>query len=594
MPESPVNAKTDLVTFTILAGGKQIDDTYEVMSIQTSKRLNHIAHASIILLDGSAAESDFKVSNKPDFLPGVEVEIKAGYHSKEATIFKGQIVKHGIAAGNSYSELRIDCSDKAVKMTVGRKNAYYQKKKDSDIISTLIKGAGATADVDATTYEHPTMIQYNATDWDFMLTRADANGLLVAVSDGKISVKKPDTSKSPALVVGYGDTILEFNAELDATDQFKSVKGYAWDGTKQEVVNGTGKSSVKNPGNVASTKLAEVLNISEYSLQSNGAIAANDLKAWSLAQDTRSKLSAVRGSVKFQGSSLAVLGEMLQMEGVGERFNGNVFITSVGHMIENGNWTTEVDFGLSPEWYYQDNPDLSSAPASGLLPAIQGLHTGIVKQIHEDPDGNFRVLTKIPILQQDKDAVWARLASYYASNGFGNFFYPEVNDEVILGFVNNDPRYPVILGSVYSKKNKPPLTPADKNEKKALVTQSKMEISFDDKDKIIQIQTPGGNILTISDKDKGITVADQNKNKLTLDSSGITLDSASDIVLKSKANITITAGANLEQTAKANVKVEGLQVEQTAKTSFTAKGNATAEVSASGQTTIKGAIVMIN
>lgn len=594
MPQSPVNSKTDLITFTILAGGTKIDDTYEVLSIHTHKAINRQPFANIVILDGSAATSDFEVSNKADFLPGAQIEIKAGYHSKEDTIFKGIITKHSIAASDSQSELRLECRDQSIKMTAGRKNAYYVDKKDSDIISSLIGNSGASADVEATTYQHKTMIQFNATDWDFMLTRAEANGLVINVNDGKVSVKKPDTSREPPLVISHGSTLLEFSAEMDAEDQIKASKGYAWDSGTQKVVNGTGKSSVKNQGNVTADKLAAVLAVDELAVQSTGSIEANDLKNWSIGIDTRAKLAAIRGFVKFQGSSLAVPSEMIQLEGIGDRFNGNAFISGVSHSVEDGQWTTEVEFGLPREYHVETASNVSALPASGLLPSVNGLQIGIVKQVHEDPDGAFRVLTKIPILQQDKDAVWARLATYYASNGFGNFFYPEVNDEVILGFLNDDPRFPVILGSVYSKKNKAPLTPEEKNETKALITKSKLEVNFNEKDKVILIKSPGGNEITISDKDKGITIKDQNDNSAKFDSSGITLDSASNISVKAKGNITLDAGGNLELKAKANVTVEGLQIENTAKTAFTAKGNATAELSASGQTTVKGAMVMIN
>ncbi|MEO9964775.1 MAG: type VI secretion system tip protein VgrG [Reichenbachiella sp.] len=589
-----MDSNTDLTTFTILLEGTKIDESYEVMSIKTEKTVNKISTAYITLLDGSAAESDFAVSNKADFLPGAEIEIKAGYHSVEETIYKGIIVKHGISASDSASELQLECRDKAVKLTVGRKNLYFLDKKDSDIISAIISGAGLTADVDATTYQHASMIQYDSTDWDFLMTRADSNGLIVLVDDGKVSVKVPDTSPEVVLSVGYGGSILEFSAEIDAVSQIKSAKGYAWDSATQKVVNGTGKSAVKNTGNLTADKLSDVVGLKEYAVQSSGIMDANDLKSWAVAMDTRSKLATTQGSVKFQGNSKVKPGVMLGLEGVGERFNGNVFVSSVTHTVEDGQWNTEADFGLSPAWHHEENTDVSQPKAGGLLPGVSGLQIGTVKQIQEDPKGGFRVLTKIPILQQDKDAVWARLTTFYASNGCGSFFFPEVNDEVILGFLNDDPRYPVILGSVYSKKNKSPETPEEKNDKKAIITKSKMELSFAEEDKIILIKTPGGNQITISDKDKGVIIEDQNSNKLSLDDSGITLDSASNMSIKAKGNIELDAGGNLTLNAKANVTVGGAQIENTAKTSFTAKGNATAEVSASGQVTVKGGIVMIN
>ena len=79
-----------------------------------------------------------------------------------------------------------------------------------------------------------------------------------------------------------------------------------------------------------------------------------------------------------------------------------------------------------------------------------------------------------------------------------------------------------------------------------------------------------------------------------MDSGGITLTSAKDITLKAKGNITMDATMKLSATAKQDVSLEGLNVKAQAKIGASVKGNATAELSASGQTTVKGAMVMIN
>ena len=53
------------------------------------------------------------------------------------------------------------------------------------------------------------------------------------------------------------------------------------------------------------------------------------------------------------------------------------------------------------------------------------------------------------------------------------FFRPEPGDEVIVGFLNDDPRQAVILGAVYGSKNTPPKHGsqlAKENIKKAIVT----------------------------------------------------------------------------------------------------------------------------
>jgi type VI secretion system secreted protein VgrG len=74
-------------------------------------------------------------------------------------------------------------------------------------------------------------------------------------------------------------------------------------------------------------------------------------------------------------------------------------------------------------------------------------------------------------------------------------------------------------------------------------------------------------------------------NSIKIDQSGITLSAAA---------ITLSSTGNTSISAKGDATVSGMNVSATAQIGATVKGNATAEVSASGQTTVKGAIVMIN
>ena len=135
-------------------------------------------------------KKDFEVSNSKDFIPGKEIEIQAGYDGELTTVFKGIVVSMKISLDERQGTvLEITCQDKAILMTEARKNAYYSKGKDSDIISSLIGNhKGPTSAVDNTTIEYKELVQYDATDWDFMMIGADVNGLVTSVSHGKVSV----------------------------------------------------------------------------------------------------------------------------------------------------------------------------------------------------------------------------------------------------------------------------------------------------------------------------------------------------------------------------------------------------------------------
>ena len=308
----------------------------------------------------------------------------------------------------------------------------------------------------------------------------------------------------------------------------------------------------------------------------------------------KSGLARIRGRMKFQGSVKATPGTLIELDGVGEHFNGKLFVSSVNHQItSSGNWVSEVSFGMSPDWFAEQR-DLVAPSASGWLPGVAGLQVGVVMKLDEDPCEQSRVQVKLPILQAETEGVWARLANFHASNAIGAFFVPEIGDEVILGYLNNDPSNPVVLGSLYGPKNKPPHELTAENNTKAIVTRSELKIEFDEDKKITTIITPGENKLVVNDDEKSILMQDQNDNKVELSPDGIVLDTPKDISITARGKITIDAMGAIDVSSKADVSVKGMNVNHEADVGFVAKGNASAELSASGQTTVKGAMVMIN
>ncbi|MEJ2045208.1 MAG: type VI secretion system tip protein VgrG [Reinekea sp.] len=602
MADSPSENASEVVKLSLKVSGTDVTDNVQIVSVSVHKEVNRIASAKVQLIDGDMPEQSFPQSDKTDFAPGETIEILAGYGDDEATIFSGIILRHGVSIdSDNNSFLVLDCKDAAIKMTIASKNANYVKLasgdtvKDSTVIGDIIGNyADLASDVDSTTAELEALVQYNATDWDFVAARAEANAMLLLNSDGKLSVKKPDLTTSAVLTVTYGQDIYSFSAELDPSFQFSQVTGASWDPATQanleEAVSAESDSSEQAKTN---GDLSSVIGLSDFRLQTQAQQVSQSLKDWATSQLTKSRLSLIRGNVSFQGSSKVAIGAMLELKSVGKRFSGNVFISAFDHDIRNGGWVTEATFGCSPHWFHAEK-DIQSSPAAGLLPSATGLQIGVVKKLDEDPNGEYRIQVTVPLLSAEKQGIWARMAHYYASNSFGAFFIPEIGDEVVLGYLNNDPGYPIILGSLYSSKNKAPLDLTADNYTKLLQTKSSLKVSFDDEKKIITLETPGGHSIVMDDDAKKVTVTDSNSNVMEMSDSGLSLTSPKDIALKADGKITLTATGNIEGKATGDAKLQGMNLSLTADTALTAKGNASAEVSASGTTTIKGAMVMIN
>ena len=604
MADSPSKNSTDVLRVSIEANGSDVTETIKISHIRVRKSVNRIPTATISILDGDMPDQKFPLSDEDDFAPGKTIKIKVGYgDATQDQIFSGIILKHGISISSSNESLLVlECKDAAVKMTVGRKNANFVKQtssaaaiKDKEIMSTVIGAySDLTPKLGETKAAMSGIVQYNSTDWDFLISRAEANAMLVMVSDSTVTVDVPDLMTSPVLTVSYGQDMQEFKANIDPSYQFSKVSSNAWDLSSLAIQNQE-VSALSDSSSQAKINgdLSKVIGLKEYRLQSQTPLVQQSLTDWATAQQTRSQLSLLRGYVRFQGSASAELGKMIELKGVGTRFSGNAFISTVEHEIKVGNWSTEIEFGCSPNWF-TERKDVVAPSASGLLPGAEGLQIGIVKQLDKDPDEQYRIKVSVPVLKASEEGVWARLAHFYASSGFGAFIIPEIGDEVVLGYFNNDPSCPVILGSLYSQKNTAPIDLTAENYTKALITKTKLTLEFDDEKKIITLKTPGGHSVVMDDEKENIIITDSNKNTMKMNSDGISMTSPGDIALKADGKITLKATGNIESTATGDVTVEGMNVSNTAKTAFTAKGSASAELSASGTTTVKGAMVMIN
>ncbi|MEM6269353.1 MAG: type VI secretion system tip protein VgrG [Bacteroidota bacterium] len=589
--------------FEVKINGSDVKDLYQVSSINTVCEANRIAFATVILRKQAGSAQGWPVSEGDNFIPGNKIELLAGGASGGSSVFTGIIVSQEIRGGfQTPGEMVVRCKDASVKMTIGRKSKYYQNQSDSDIMSAVIGNtSGLSADVDSTEGELKELIQYDCTDWDFLLSRAEVNQMLVFTVAGKVSAKKPSSSSSVATLFG-GDDVMEFNAILDATYQLSGAEGDSWDYSSQEMTTETGSEpSLPSAGNLDGSKLADAVGSPSIKLVTTAPYASSALTAWASSALLRSRLSRIRGNIKVSGNADIKPGSVVTLKGFGARFDGEVYVTGVVHDVSNGVWSTTVQMGIDPQWFTEKFP--TAAPlAAGLVPGIHGLQNASVKQIDSDPDNETRILVDIPAVDASGDGVWARLATFYATNGAGAFFMPEVGDEVVLGFLNNDPTFPVILGSLYSSKNAPPQTPSSENPIKTFVSKNKLELQFDDENKVLTVQTPGGNKMVLSDQDEGITIEDQNGNSIKMSSSGIEITSASDMTLSATGNfkasgdagVTVSSDAEVSVQSEATLSVQGLTVSVEGETELSLSGGATASLSGGGELSLSAGMIMLN
>ncbi|WP_153801264.1 type VI secretion system tip protein VgrG [Foetidibacter luteolus] len=591
----PTVANPDLFTCTVKVDGQAISREYQVSSISVHKEVNKIPWCKLRIIDGSAADETFAISDKEDFVPGKTIEVAFGYHTQETTVFKGLIIKHSNTVSTRSSDLLLECRDAAVKMTIGRNSRHFNDVTDSDVAEELIGAyAGVTAEVEATAITHKNLVQFDTTDWDFIVSRMDLLAKICVASDGVLAIKAIDLAAEKKLDVLFGATIYDYRGEIDARNQYKAVEAASWDYTTQEVLlTDAQEPSFAEPGNISNTTLAETTAPEKFRLIHSGKLPQEQLQAWADAKLLKNRLSKIRGTVKFQGFPDLLPGDFIGLNGVGQRFNGNVIVSAVHHEASGGNWSTEVTFGLEPGWFAETVENNNQGRQLGLIAQVQGLQVGIVTQLQSDPDAENRIKVRIPVLNSSEEGVWARVATLDAGNNRGTFFLPEIGDEVIVAFINNDPNHAVVLGMLNSSAKPAPLEAKDDNHEKGYVSRSGMKMIFNDDEKSFKLETPAGKKITLSEKDNLIQVEDENGNKIKMEPAGVEIESSAVMKLKAGGDLTIEA-VNITLSPSANFAVGSGGAEISVGGGSTAIKAPSVKVEGSGITEIKGGLVKIN
>jgi uncharacterized protein involved in type VI secretion and phage assembly len=255
-------------------------------------------------------------------------------------------------------------------------------------------------------------------------------------------------------------------------------------------------------------------------------------------------------------------GRMITLEGLGERFSGEYYVTQATHTISGAGYQTSFVVNRMG-WSLLDliSPNGGQVGGGRASSRINGVVTAIVTN-NQDDAGLGRVKVRFPWLDDQIESWWARLATPMAGKQRGAYFLPEVGDEVLVAFDHGDVRFPYILGGLWNSANQPPEKNTDgANNMRIIRSRSGHVIRLDDtaengqpKGKIEIIDGSGQNKIVISTADNTIAISAQ-----------------SDITIQAAGKLTLTGRQGVELTSLAQIKV-----------------------ATDGQTIIKGAEVHIN
>lgn len=177
---------------------------------------------------------------------------------------------------------------------------------------------------------------------------------------------------------------------------------------------------------------------------------------------------------------------------------------------------------------------------------LQGAQLALVVAI-DDPQRLNRVQVRLFAFDEfdRQDApLWARVVCPFAGNERGSFFMPDVDDEVLVVFVNGDPRYPLVMGGLWSGSAAAPAElGSEGNRYKRIRSKNGITVTLDDRQgqETLTLETPGGQRLTLKDGPGSARLEDANGNTITLESGGMTLSSPATVKVNA-SKVEVSAG----------------------------------------------------
>lgn len=560
-------------------------------------------------------DHDMQLLQAATFEPGKKIEIFYGPRSQDK-LFIGKVVGLEPDLDILNPTLIVRCFALSHKLYRGRHTRTFLNMSDADIARKLANEAGlSVGTIDSTSPIHEHVYQHNQTDAEFLLARARRIGYELWIEDTRLHFRKPAASGSP-VQLKWGEDLTSFRPRLSTAEQVNEVEVRGWDPKKkQEIVgratrgNGAPQIGISQPGASIAQQAwgqAKMAIVDQF--------VSSPSHATTLAQaaldESASAFVEAEGACAANGQIIP--GRQVKIEGVGSRFEGMYYVTSVTHT-----WSQAE--GMTTHFTASGRRDrgvwsLLQEPASQAMGIGMGMAIGLVTN-NKDPEEMGRVKVKFPWLSDQDESTWARIVAPMAGDQRGFFFLPEVNDEVLVGFEHGDFQRPYIIGVLWNGRDKTPINASEavggdgKVNKRVLKSRSGHIITLDDTQNSEQIvvKSKAGHTITLNDTSGSEEIAIVDKtgnNKVVIHSpdnsmlikaqGNLTIESGANITIKAQGNIEMSGQANVDVKAQAQLKLSG-QAGAEMSTPAVAKvsGQGSVEVSSTGAAKLQGSLVNI-
>jgi uncharacterized protein involved in type VI secretion and phage assembly len=584
---SPIGAANDLAAgCKVTLGGSPLDPTLasRIIEVRVETTVGLPDVCTLRLYEDADTSGKLTVIDDGRFKLGTPLTVKLAkaIGGQPGDVFDGEITTIEAELGSTIGgepvlELTVTAHDRSHRMHRKTTTRTFRQVTVADIAKKMAGEHGvkvgklASLPGGAAEERH----QVGETDWEYLSRLVHSHGGELDVAAGAMSIIDPAKTKGAVAELVYGETLQRFRPRVSSLGQVATVNVRGWDVKKKAAIakSGTPKASttVENASVNGAVSGSTVLLATTH--------VSTDAEA-----DARAKAAAlqlgherVQATAVAQGDPLLLAGEYVKVSGVGTRFAGTHRIVSAVHSYGARGYITQLTLGAG------------GRPLAETMQHRRGrgfadhLVIGVVSS-NKDPDNLGRVKVKYPLLNDEVESGWARIAWGAAGSERGTVSLPHVNDEVAIGFEHGDVRRPVILGALFNGVDKPGTDLV--KDKSSVAARFPRDLDVATKEMVI---VESGKDMTVTSKQGPISLTAGKALNLVASKGGppsaITIETTGQIKATGKMGVEVVASGPIKITSQAPVTVESTAALQL-------KGSVV-QVQASGILQLSGATVMI-
>ncbi len=317
----------------LIAGNENTDMAESLTAMVINLPLSGIAHAELTVTEwiaqGDNAEMDYGFA---DVGLGAAIEIKVGDDDPK-TLFTGEITALEERYGEGSPQLIILAQDKLHRLARKRQSKVYEEQSLNDVINSLAREAGLSADVNVST-DVATYHQLNESHLAFLLRLCGTHDIAARLHDGQLRVKAEEAD-SEAVELSAQDSALKVRLIVDLNQQPKCVKvnGFNLAGD-EDVSQESDDLRGRADGTTAADTLAELGWDGDEVVPQPFARFSAEATAFAEAHFNRAAKRFVSGEIFAQGEAALCSGREIELSGVSPRFAGRYQIVNCIHRFD--------------------------------------------------------------------------------------------------------------------------------------------------------------------------------------------------------------------------------------------------------------------